>query len=129
MKAFRTTMIALAAIQLIIAFYGAFIGGFADGGGLWWERWALLVVHPVAAVALVALATLRHPHALVSAAVMAVLLFNIAVDALLSGAIAQGYTRGDWEIPLIVAVIPVIGLIFAATQLSLSRPSTRPVAA
>lgn len=132
MKAFRIAMIALAAIQLLIAGYGALVGGFADGGGLWWERWALLVVHPVAAVALVALVSLRRPHALLSVAVMALLLFNIAVDALLSGAIIQGYTRGNWELPLVFAIIPVIGLIFAVTRWPQNRlpgRPTRPVAA
>ena len=121
-------MIALTAIQPVVAFYGAFIGKAADRDGLWWERWALLAAHPIAAVALAAPATQPRPNALFSAAVMELLLCDAAVDARLSGAIAQGYTHGDLEIPLTVAIIPAIGPIFAATQLSRNRPQNRPAA-
>ena len=46
----RVVMIVLAIVQLLIAGYGAAIGGFADGGE-WWERLVIMVAQPAAAVA------------------------------------------------------------------------------
>lgn len=99
----------LAVAHLLMASFGALVGSFADGGQ-WWERVVLLVVHPAAAVLLVVLVfSGRRSQRLINAAV-SFLLLNVIADVVLSLAITTGVTRGDWWLPLVFSVVPLVAL-------------------
>ena len=98
----------LAFVQVFLAFFTALVGSFADGGQ-WWERFVLVAVHPAAAVFLLILVVHRSARvlALVTTALLAL---NIAADAGLALAIGSGAIKGDWWLPLVFAVVPLIAL-------------------
>ena len=50
-------------------------------------------------------------------ATLALLLVAIAADAVLAVLIGQGVVKGDWALPLVFAVVPVIGLAYLATTI------------
>ena len=105
-------MILLAALQLLVAVFLLLVGNFADGGE-WWERVILTVLHPVGAVALVILAV-RHSLSPGILMLLSVLLaLNVLADLFLAVAIATGVTDGDLELPMIFAIIPAVGVLYA----------------
>ena len=106
---FLIVMRILAAVQVLLAGMTALTGGFADGGE-WWERLSLVLIHPVVAVVLAVLVFMPQPSRMLVIATAILLLVNIAADALLSFAILSGITRGDWWLPLIFSLIPLIAL-------------------
>ena len=112
-------MLILAVVQAMLAGLTALIGAFANGGE-WWERVPLILIHPVAAVALVILVVLPQPSRRFVIATAILLLVNVVTDVLLSLAILSGITRGDWWLPLMFSVIPLIALPYC---LALGRRS------
>lgn len=106
----------LASVQVLIAFFGALVGSFADGGE-WWERLVLVGVQPWAALLLLILVLNKRPGRLLTAIVTALLALNIVADLLLALAIGTGATRGDWWLPLIFSVIPMTALPYCVLQL------------
>ena len=111
MRTIQTMMITLTAAHLLLALGGAFAGGFSDGGN-WWSHAVMVVVHPVAALALVALVCWRRcplPFAIIFAALT---LTGILADAATAVSIGLGLLKGDWWLPLVFSAIPVIGLAF-----------------
>ena len=113
----RVVMIVLAIVQLLIAGYGAAIGGFADGGE-WWDRLVIMVAQPAAAVGLVILVFVPRPPTALTGLIVALLAVNVAADGFLAYAISSGMTKGDWWLPLVFAVIPAIGLVYGVKRLS-----------
>lgn len=129
MKTFRIAMIALALLQALLVSFGMLIGAFADGG-YWWERLPMLIVHPAAAVALLALTLPPRPPVLRwTVAALALLSLNLAADAAMSVAIGAGFARGDWWLPLVFSVIPAVVLVFTLATMLRPRPPAGPVAA
>lgn len=110
-------MLILAVVQAMLAGLTALTGAFANGGE-WWERLSLVLIHPVAAGALVVLVVMPQPSRRLVMATVILLLVNIAADVLLSLAILSGVMRGDWWLPLMFSVIPLIALWY---YLSLRR--------
>ena len=107
----RIALTALAVVQLIIAGLVGMVGLFADGGGVF-SRALLVVVHPVAAVALIVALTARAPKPRMDAIAVALALASVAADAYVSLAILAGAIRGDAWLPLAFAVIPAIAVAY-----------------
>ena len=56
-------------------------------------------------------------------AIAALLLATVAADLSLAAAIAAGAMKGDWELPVIFAVVPTLGFLFALlTAIRSPRP-------
>ena len=116
MTAFRRVVLVLTVVQTVIAAFLALVGAFADGGTIW-ERLLIVVLHPLAALSLLFLVSSPRVAAPVTAAVALLLTATVVADIALSWIIAQGTLKGDWELPLVLAVLPLIGLIYAVILL------------
>lgn len=107
--AVRIVMIILALLQVLLAAYSAFFGAMA-GFYEWWGWFTLLLVHPAAAISLLVLVLRPQPSRTFISATVILLLINVVTDILLSLAILSGIARGDWWLPFIFSVVPVIAL-------------------
>ena len=117
-------MLALAVAQALIAGFAALVGGFADGGDAW-SRLLIVGVHTVCAIGLLLLASRpRLPSAIVLL-IGALLGVNVGADLYAASLIYQGSIRGDWELPLVFAVIPAAGIVYALILLAV-RPRWNP---
>ncbi len=106
----------LVVVHTLLVVLAAMVGSFADGGQ-WWERLNLVGVHPAAAVALLVLAFGAEASRLLVRVTVALLLLSVASDAFISLAIRAGVTRGDWWLPLIFSVVPLIALFYCVPRL------------
>ena len=106
----------LAFLQIFLAAFAAMVGSFADGGQ-WWERLILVGVHPAAAVLLLILVMSRETARVLVLATVALLALNVAADVGLAAAIGSGAIRGDWPLPLIFALVPLISLPYCIWRL------------
>ena len=126
MSAFRTVIQVLALIQAVIAGFTALVGSFANGGDLW-ARLLLVLVHPISAIGMLLLAFLPRPARTTVLVIMGLLVVNVVSDLALGFMIAQGVVKGDFWLPLIFAVIPAIGFVYALTlTLRQSRTNRSP---
>lgn len=117
MKNFRVIVLALGVIHALFAGFTALVGGFADGGSVW-ERLILMAVHPIAAAALLYVVVLHTPARQIVIAASALMVINVIADVTLALLIQTGNIRGDWLLPLVFSVVPIIGLVYALTLLS-----------
>ena len=108
----RILIIVLALVQFLLAGFTSAVGGFADGGEIW-ERAVLMGIHPLAAIGLLVMAFVPRLKPAGLQIVRALLVINIIADAALAILIYGGAARGDWWLPLIFSVIPVIGLAYS----------------
>lgn len=106
---FRILMLVLAVMQVLFTGITAYTGAFADGGQ-WWEYATVVLLHPLAAIGLLILVITSQPTKALITAAAAMLLLTIAADTLSSLAILFGITQGDWWLPAVFSVIPVIAL-------------------
>ena len=113
-------MLVLAVLQVAFTVFTALVGSFADGGSLG-ERVVLVLVHPLAAIGLLMLVTQPQLSIWGIRVVAALLAVNVAADVALALLIAGGRVKGDWEFPLVFAVIPAIGVVYAVKRMA-SRP-------
>lgn len=120
MAMFRILMLVLAVLQVAFTVFTALVGSFADGGSLG-ERAVLVLVHPLAAIGLLVLVTQPQLSIKGVRVVAALLAVNVAADVALALLIAGGAVKGDWELPLVFATIPAIGVVYAAKRMA-SRP-------
>ena len=114
MNAFRTVIQVLAVIQAFIAGFTALVGSFANGGDVW-ARLLLVLVHPISAIGMLLLAFLPRPARTTVLVIMGLLVVNVVSDLALGFMIALGVVKGDFELPLIFAAIPAIGVVYALT--------------
>ena len=114
MTAFRTIVLVLAVLQVLLTAFTGMVGAFADGGDLW-SRLLLIVVHPLCAVSLLVLAVLPRPSPALAYAVAALLTGSIVADLAVALLIAADAMKGDWWLPLTFSVIPAVGLAYALT--------------
>ena len=124
MTVFRTTTLVLAVLQVLFTVFTAMVGAFADGGDIW-SLLVLVALHPLCAVALLVLVIFPQPFAAMAYVVAALLLGNIAADATLALLIATEAMKGDWPLPLIFSIIPVVGLVYAV-RIAASRGQNSP---
>ncbi|MCY4365471.1 MAG: hypothetical protein OXE17_04515 [Chloroflexi bacterium] len=108
----RILIIVLAILQFLLAGFTSAVGGFADGGEIW-ERVVLMGIHPLAAIGLLVMAFVPRLKPTGLQIVRALLAINIIADVVLAVLIYTGATKGDWWLPLIFSVIPVIGLVYS----------------
>lgn len=114
MKHLRIPMIILASLHLAFAVLTAGVGMFADGGTIP-ERILLSLVHPVAAILLLVAVVAAKPLAKgLRASTLVLLLVGIVGDLVLAVLIGQGVVKGDWALPLVFAVVPLIGVAYLA---------------
>ena len=115
-------------MQVVAVVYGvlmallAMVGSFADGGDAW-SRLLITLLHPVSAVGLVALVFVRTLGKPVVGLVAALLLVTAAADLCVATLIAGGTVKGDWEVPAILAIVPIVGFLFAVGLLRADVPS------
>ncbi len=105
-------MIALAMCQFLLASVGGVAGNFADGGAPW-ERAILTIVHPLAAIGLLILVFVPNLKPVGLRIVRLLLGINLTADLILAALIVAGTTRGDWWLPLLFSVIPLLGLAYS----------------
>ena len=114
MTVFRAILLVLAIVQAPLAIFTAMVGAFADGGDIW-SRLVLVVLHPVCAVALLALVVWPKPPAAMAYTVAAMLACNIVADVTIALLIATEVMKGDWPLPLVFSIIPFVGLVYSLT--------------
>ena len=120
MTAFRTPMLVLAIVQIVLAGFTVLVGSFADGGDVW-SRLLIVLLHPLCAAGLLLLVLLPRPATVVVLAIAALLAVNVIADLSVALMIAGGAVKGDWPLPLIFSVIPAIGFVYALTLLRTAR--------
>ena len=112
MKIVHIVAIVLAALHLVFTGLTGMVGLFADGGTLW-ERILVSGVHPIAAAALLLvliapLSARKWPFWVV----VLLLLVSIAGDVAVYVAISRGEIKGDAELAIVFAVVPVLGVLY-----------------
>ena len=114
MNILRVPMIGLAALYLAFSGFTASVGAFADGGTIP-ERILVSLVHPTAAILLLLAVSFSKPIPTgLRRFTLVLLLVAIAADLVLAVLIGQGVVEGDWFLPLVFAVIPVLGVAYLA---------------
>ena len=112
MTGFRIPALVLAVIHALFAGFTALVGAFADGGDVW-QRLLVVLVHPLGAAGVLLLVFVPHLTRTATLAIAALLLANVIADLALAQRIAAGAVKGDWELALVFAVVPVIGIAYA----------------
>jgi hypothetical protein len=113
MKVIRVVIITLAVLHLAFTGFTGMVGLFADGGTIW-ERLLVSGLHPIAAIALLAvLLAPRSGYRWPAWVALAFPVASIVGDMALYLAISSGATKGDASLALAFAVIPALGLIYA----------------
>ncbi len=110
------TLRILVSLQVLLSLFTAMVGSFADGGQ-WWERVALVAIHPVTAVLLLVVVYSRNQARKLVAVTVVFLVLNIVVDLLLAVSIGAGWSKGDWALPLVFLVVPLIALPYCLSRL------------
>lgn len=119
MKNLRVPMAILASLHLAFAGFVALTAGFADGGSIA-ERILLSLIHPLAAILLLVVVVSSKPITRrLRTITLTLLSVNIVGDIVAGVLIGQGVLKGDWALPLVFAVVPVIGIAYMAA------PATR----
>ena len=114
MKNLRVPMIVLAALHLAFACLTAMVGLFADGGTIP-ERILLSLIHPIAAILLlIVVASSGGLAGRLRGITLALLSVNVVGDVVAAVLIGTGVIKGDWSLPLVFAIVPLIGLIYLA---------------
>ncbi len=115
MDLFRILMYVLVVLHGILVAATAQATVFTDIGSPG-ERFLLIVVHPLAAVGLLMLVfTPRLPIAAVHSIVI-LLVVNVIANLVVAMLIALGYMEGGWELALLFAVVPAIGIVYRLTR-------------
>ena len=105
-------MLALAVAQAALAGLTAMVGAFADGGGIW-LRLVVVLLHPLCAASLLLLVLSSRLTRVRILAIAALMLTTVVVDLSFALAIGRGAVKGDWELPVVFAVIPALGVVYA----------------
>ncbi len=121
MAVFRIAVLLLGVIHALFVGLTSLVGAFADGGDIW-QRLVVVLVHPLGAAGVLVLVLVPRLASTATLGIAAVLLANVIVDLALAQKIAAGAVKGDWELAVLFATVPVVGLAYA---LSLVSPSHR----
>ena len=109
MNSLRVPLIVLAAVYALLSAFGLAISTFADGG-FWWERIPMVLLHPLAVIALFWMLFTARPTPTLAGVTLALLLLSILGDAILGVTYGMGVLRGDWWLPLVWAIVPLLSL-------------------
>ena len=114
MNSLRVPLIVLAVVYALLALFGLAMSAFANGG--LWERIPLLL-HPLAVASLLWLLFTARPTPTLAGVTLTLLLLGIVGSLASSGAILSGLTRGDWWLPLVWAIVPLLSLPYVVSFL------------
>ncbi len=106
----------LGVVHVLFVGLTAVVGSFADGGDVW-SRLLLTLLHPIAAIAILVLVFVRLPPKRIASVAVAVLAINIVADVVIAALIGVGSIKGDWALPLVFSVVPVLAIIYAVLVL------------
>lgn len=120
MAAFRIAVLLLGVIHALFAGLTSLVGAFADGGDIW-QRLVVVLVHPLGAAGVLLLVLVPRLARTAILGIAAVLLANVIVDLALAQRIAAGAVKGDWELAVLFATVPVVGLAYALSLVSTSH--------
>ena len=110
----RVPMIILAALYFAFSGFTAVVGAFADGGTIP-ERIVVSLAHPAAAILLLMAVSFPKPISMgLRKFTLVLLLVAITADLMLAVLIGLGVVKGDWFLPLVFAVVPVVGVAYLA---------------
>lgn len=115
MNSLRVPLIVLAVGYALLALFGLAMSTFADGG--LWARIPLLLLHPLAVASLLWLLFTARPTPTLAGVTLALLLLGIIGSLASSGAILSSLTRGDWWLPLVWAIVPLLSLPYVISFL------------
>ena len=122
MTVFRIAVLVLGVIHALFVGLTSLAGAFADGGGVW-QRLLVVLLHPLGAAGVLLLVFVPRLTRTATLGIAAVLLANVIADLALAQRIAAGAVRGDWELGVVFAVVPVIGVAYALSLLRRGRPT------
>ena len=114
-------MLVLGVIHALFAGFTALVGAFANGGDVW-QRLLVVLLHPLGAAGVLLLVFVPRLGRSATLAVAALLVANVIADLAVGQRIAAGAVKGDWELALVFAVVPVIGIAYALSLLRAGRP-------
>ena len=117
MAVFRIAVLVLGVLHALFVGLTSLAGAFADGGDIW-QRLVVVLVHPLGAAGVLLLVFAPRLAKTATIGIAAVLLANVIVDLALAQRIATGAVKGDWELAVVFAVVPVIGLAYALSLVS-----------
>ena len=120
MAVFRMLLLVLAILHGAFTVLTAMVGAFADGGSFW-ERLLLILIHPLGAAGLLLLVLHPRLSTTMVRAIAALLAVNVLADLTLALLIAGGSVKGDWQLAVIFAVVPAVGLVYVLTASRLRR--------
>ena len=120
MTLFRIALLILAIVQAVLAVFTALVGSPPPGEPLW-SVLVDVLVHPLCAAGLLLLVALPRPAAPLIFGIAALLMLNVVADLSFALMIAQGAMKGDWWLPLILMVVPAIGVVYALVLTRLRR--------
>ena len=116
MTGFRIPVLVLAVIHALFTGFTALVGAFADGGDVW-QRLVVVLVHPLGGAGVLLLVFVPRLTRTATLAIAALLLANVIADLAFAQRIVAGAVKGDWELALAFAVVPVIGIVYALSLL------------
>ena len=123
MVAFRIAVKILAVIHALFVGLTALVGAFADGGDIW-QRLVIVLLHPAGAAGLLVLVFARRLARTATLAIAALLLATVITDLALVLAIGADLIKGDWELGLMFAAVPAIGIGYALSLRRARHPVT-----
>lgn len=89
------------------------------------ERLLLVVVHPSGAVVLLIAVLLPSLGRQFLGLTIVILLISVTGDLTVSMLIVSGGIKGDWILPLMFLVVPIVGIVYLSGRLFNVRSSTR----
>lgn len=118
----RIVMLILAILHAALVAMTSAVGAFADGADVW-SRIVVVLIHPLGAAALLLLLFWSRTMGKAALVIAAILMATAAADLSLAAAIASGAMKGDWELPVIFAVVPTLGVLYALVVAIRTVPS------
>ena len=120
MTVFRIAVLVLGVIHALFVGLTSLASAFADGGDMW-QRLLVVLLHPLGAAGVLLLVLVPRLTRTATVGIAAGLLANVIADLALAQRIAAGAVRGDWELGLVFAVVPVVGMAYALILLGTGR--------
>ena len=120
MTGLRIAVLILGVIHALFVGLTSLAGAFADGGDAW-QRLLLVLLHPLGAAGVLLLVFVPRLTRTATLGIATVLLATVIADLALAQGIAAGAEKGDWELALVFAVVPVVGMAYALSLLQTGR--------
>ena len=122
--ALRIAVLVLVVIHTLFVGLTTLAGAFADGGDVW-QRPLVVFLHPLGAAGVLLLVFVPRLIRTATLAIAALLLVNVIADLALAPRSAAGTVQGDWQLALVFAVVPAIGIVYALSLLRTRRAAAQ----